>query len=173
MRLRRTRSCEPPLWVSWTAWQRSKKGGVFDGQSISRTPRAERRAKRGVIWIRDFNLYGKLSGTRSIVRIVADKRRIYSEALHADDRHLERWRDNLADRIEKTLGRSIADLEDRRAELQKSLEKSKSVDPLVFMSKWHRVRLGLCPDGAPCTAMLSIRVGEWPRTLLWQFRAGI
>jgi hypothetical protein len=133
----------------------------------------------GIIWVRDFNLYAKLSGTRSIVRITAARKRIHSEALHADARYLERWRDNLDDRMEKQVG-SSADLEKRRADLkahqaefQKSLEQSGSADPLVFMSKWHRVRLGLCPDGAPCTAMLSVEVGDSPRTMLWQFRVGL
>jgi hypothetical protein len=66
-----------------------------------------------------------------------------------------------------------ADLKARQAELQESLEQSRSVDPLVFMSKWHRVRLGLCPDGAPCTAMLSVEVGHSPTTMTWQFRVGL
>jgi hypothetical protein len=136
----------------------------------------------GIIWIRDREL-PKLGGQRRVVCISSEKKHIHSEVLHAEARYLERWLDNLDGRIPKVasaerknrLENSHKELQTQLAESQKEVnDRSKGLPPLVFMSEWHRKRLGICEGGAPCTAVLSVKVPpSGLAAVCWQFRAGI
>src|SRR5712692_9385353 len=151
----------------------------------------------GIVWLLYSGWRPKLQGLRRVVRIVSfvkGSKPVFCEAVWADERYLERWIENFDERRELfnrspvPAGQAAKDLDDRkqtlevaRAALWAYRTKGRTTPPLVFMGQWHRRRLGLTVLTRDKVRQhdpydpwsLEITIGKFPRSIWWQFRAGV
>jgi hypothetical protein len=99
-----------------------------------------------MVWLKDSSLKDQLQFQRRVIRIQADNKKVYCEALYADKYYVDLFNEQM----EKAERPQVVSTKD-----------------LIFINGWYRQRLGLKPGDLCSEHNLNITIAKSP--VLWQF----